>query len=204
MGFIKTISQSSSVVIMRDEDYDDRRYYVEVRRVPLFSLAQSPFEPYSSQKVGNFSNTEIMHLAVAMIILTISFAFIFTNGIRCAFLYPWAFIFLLLPSFIAVATAFLCHELGHKFLAQKYGYWAEFRYHLLYLLLGLGLAAMVGFLIVGPGAVYIRGSPTREENGKLSAAGPGINTIIATILVPIVILLHSFTLIYFFALKSLF
>ncbi|MCK5560286.1 MAG: M50 family metallopeptidase [Thermoplasmata archaeon] len=184
---------------MRENDYEDR-YYVEVRRAPISRRGEPYYDPYSNRQADRFSDTEIQHLSVALIILTISFAFIFTDGIFFAMANPLVFAFLLIPSSIAVLTAFLCHELGHKFLAQKYGHWAEFRYNLQYLLLGLGLAAIIGWLIVAPGAVYIRGNPTREENGKISAAGPGINIIVAAVLVPIAFLLHSFTIIYFFAL----
>lgn len=176
------------------DDRTDRRYYsyerpYEERRIFGFRGPPQPhFMGYSSQKPGTFSNTEIQHLLVALGILTVAFTFLFTNGIFIAMSYPGLFAFYLPLSFVAVATAFLCHELGHKFLAQKYGYWAEFRYNLQYLLLGLGMAAMFGFLFVGPGAVYIRGNPTRSENGKLSAAGPGINILIAAIFLGIVLL----------------
>lgn len=183
---------------MKDNDYEDR-YYVEVRRVPIFARGEPQFDPYSNRQSDRFSDTEIQHLSVALIILTVSFAFIFTDGVFYALASPLAFAFLLIPASIAVLTAFLCHELGHKFLAQKYGYWAEFRYNLQWLLLGLGIAALTGWLIVAPGAVYIRGNPTREENGKLSAAGPGINILVAAILVPVVIAFYSNNFIFSFA-----
>jgi Zn-dependent protease len=160
---------------------------------------ESPFKPYSSSgDVGKFSNTEIQHLIVAIVILTLAFAFLFSNGIGGALAFPMDFLLDLPISLVAVLLAFLCHEMGHKFLAQKYGYWAEFRYNLQYLLLGLVIAAMLGFLIVGPGAVYIRGNPSTEENGKLSAAGPGINILIVAIFTLIsFIVIANGTLIWF-------
>jgi len=179
------------------DDRTDRRHYsyerpYEERRVFGFrGPPKQDYMNYSPQQPGRFSNTEIQHLLVALGILTIAFTFLFTNGIFYAMNYPSDFIYYLPLSFIAVATAFLCHELGHKFLAQKYGYWAEFRYNLQYLLLGLGMAAMFGFLFVGPGAVYIRGNPTTSENGKLSAAGPGINILVGAILLPIAFAIPS-------------
>lgn len=181
---------------MRDDDYkwdwrEERSLRHEVRRVYLFD----PREPdiYRPRSEGfTFSQTEIQHLAIAYIVLTAAFTFLFTNGIFVAINYPEYFIYYLPLSLIAVGTAFICHELGHKFYAQKFGYWAEFRYDLMWLLMGLGMAALFGFLFVAPGAVYIAGNPTRTENGKISAAGPGINITIAALLVPIAIIFSSF------------
>jgi Zn-dependent protease len=161
---------------------------------------RSPFEPYSSSgDIGKFSETEIEHLVVALGVLTLAFTFLFTDGVQGAIISPPTFILYLPLAFVAVLTAFLCHELGHKFLAQKYGYWAEFRYNIQYLLLGLVLAALVGLLIAAPGAVYIRGNPTTEENGKLSAAGPGINILVALAFVPVTIIFSSIDIIAAFA-----
>jgi len=176
------------------DDRHDRRHqgyerpYEERRVVGFRGPPKQDYMNYSPQRPGRFSNTEIQHLLVALGILTVAFTFLFTDGIFKVMRYPELFVFYLPLSLVAVATGFLCHELGHKFLAQKYGYWAEFRYNLQYLLLGLGMAAMFGFLFVGPGAVYIRGNPTRSENGKLSAAGPGINIVIAAIFLGFVLL----------------
>ena len=177
---------------MWDDDYERPERY-ETRRVyviggPGLHRAQH----YSPQQVGTFSGTEIWQLLVAFGVLTVAFTFLFTDGIFVAMYIPALFIFFLPLALIAVATAFLCHELGHKFLAQKYGYWAEFRYNLMFLLIGVGMAAMFGFLFVGPGAVMIAGNPTRSENGKLSAAGPGINIAFAAIFAAVAFIFHAY------------
>ena len=69
-----------------------------------------------------FSRTEINHLLRAWIIISIAFAIAF-QGLS---LDPAFFVVILISGF-TVGIGFLFHELGHKFLAQKYGCWAEFR-----------------------------------------------------------------------------
>jgi Zn-dependent protease len=69
----------------------------------------------------------------------------------------------------------------HKVVAQRYGLWAEFRYNPRGLLFALVLAAAIGFLYGAPGATWISGAVTREQNGRISAAGPASNIAIATV-----------------------
>jgi Zn-dependent protease len=75
------------------------------------------------------------------------------------------------------------HEMSHKVVARRYGCWAEFRAD--YRMLGLALVmSFFGFLFAAPGAVMIAGNVNREQNGKISLAGPGSNFLIAIILMP--------------------
>ena len=90
-------------------------------------------------------------------------------------------------SFVAVCTAFLLHEMGHKIIAQRYGCRAEFRAWTMGLMLAV-VSGFMGFLFAAPGAVYIRGNITKEENGKISAAGPIMNIIVASFLLPVLFL----------------
>jgi Zn-dependent protease len=82
-------------------------------------------------------------------------------------------------SFLAIATAFVCHEIAHKYMGQKYGYWSEFRMFPQGLLFALFLGVAVGIVFAAPGAVQIFGNPTREESGKMAAAGPATNLAIS-------------------------
>jgi len=94
--------------------------------------------------------------------------------------------------FIATATGFIIHEMGHKFVAIGRGYVAHFRVWTWGLLLTLFTVIATGgaFLFGAPGAVYIApassvgnygytwtSKPVDEEheNMIISAAGPGIN-----------------------------
>ncbi len=117
-----------------------------------------------------FSRQEIKELFIAWIILTI-----ILSHFKLA-LFP--------VSFAAVGTAFVCHELAHKYYAQKYNMFAEFKLWKEGLALAMLLAVMTkgNFVFAAPGAVYIYGSYiTKEQNGKISLAGPFLNLIIATI-----------------------
>jgi len=79
---------------------------------------------------------------------------------------------------LSVFAGFLVHELSHKFVARRYGCWAEFRAD--YRMLGFALVtSFFGILFAAPGAVMIAGNVDRERNGKISLAGPGSNLLIA-------------------------
>jgi Zn-dependent protease len=82
-------------------------------------------------------------------------------------------------SLLTVGIGFILHEMAHKFTAIKYGFWAEFRKDNLMLLVAVTLAALVGVVFAAPGATMIYGPGiTREQNGKISAAGPLTNLIL--------------------------
>jgi len=82
-------------------------------------------------------------------------------------------------SILTVGIAFVLHEMAHKFTAIKFGYWAEFRKDNNMLLIMGVLAALVGMIFAAPGATVIYDTSgrgiSREQNGKISAAGPLIN-----------------------------
>lgn len=81
-------------------------------------------------------------------------------------------------STVAVGVAFVFHELAHKLVAQKYHCWAEFRSFDNMLFLAL-VMSLFGFVLAAPGAVMIRGTLTRDRNGKISLAGPLTNIVAA-------------------------
>ncbi|HSQ93170.1 MAG TPA: site-2 protease family protein [Methanoregula sp.] len=89
-----------------------------------------------------------------------------------------------------VGIGFILHEMAHKFTAIRYGYWAEFRKDNSMLLVAVALASLVGFVFAAPGATVIYSNDgrglTREQNGKISAAGPVINLILC---IPFAVLL---------------
>jgi len=90
-----------------------------------------------------------------------------------------------------VGSGFVLHELSHKFVAQRYGYWAEFRMWPMGLVLAL-VTSLIGWIFAAPGATYISGTNiTREENGKISLAGPLTNVAVAAIFLPVWLLSNS-------------
>jgi Zn-dependent protease len=85
---------------------------------------------------------------------------------------------------LTVGIGFILHEMAHKFTAIRYGYWAEFRKDNSMLLVAVVLASLVGFVFAAPGATVIYTNATdgrgltREQNGRISAAGPVINLLL--------------------------
>lgn len=80
---------------------------------------------------------------------------------------------------LTVGVSLLAHEvLGHKFLAQRFGLFAEFRADDLLLMLAL-LTSFLGFVFIIPGAVVISGILRIDTFGKVAAAGPVVNIILA-------------------------
>jgi Zn-dependent protease len=85
-------------------------------------------------------------------------------------------------------SAFLLHELAHKFAAMRLGYWAEFRINALGLLVTL-LSFLSPIKIVAPGAVVV-GIPFYSGSlGWIALAGPLTNILQAMIF----LLLRMFT-----------
>ena len=132
-----------------------------------------------------FSKREVIDLTKAWVALSIAFGVVLTvreNGI--SFFSSDSFIFRLIStstiSAITVGIGFLLHESAHKYVAQKYGHFAEFYSSDQMLLLAL-LMSPLGFIIALPGAVMISGMITRTQNGKISIAGPLINFVLAII-----------------------
>lgn len=132
-----------------------------------------------------FSRREIIDLLKAWIALSIAFGVVLTvRGSGINFFGGDSFILRLVStsiiSAITVGIGFLFHESAHKYMAQKYGHFAEFYASDQMLLLAL-LMSPIGFIIALPGAVMISGMITRTQNGKISIAGPLTNFVLAII-----------------------
>lgn len=130
-----------------------------------------------------FSSAEIRDIIVAVFFLTISFFIILTRNNAGHYFSPDRATEMLIWFGIAVllvVTSFMLHEFAHKIVAQRFGAWAEFRAYIPGLFMGL-LFSFLGFLFAAPGAVYIQGRISNEMNGKISAAGPMVNLIVAAI-----------------------
>lgn len=122
-----------------------------------------------------FSKIEIRDLAKAWIIISIAFANVLTGTI-----FGFEFLMNLLLAAITVGTGFLFHELGHKFMAQKYGCFAEFRANNRMLFIAI-IISFFGFIFAAPGAVMIAGRISKNKYGKVSLAGPMVNIVFALI-----------------------
>ncbi len=118
-----------------------------------------------------FSRVEVQHLLRAWIFISIAFAIAFSG-----FSLDKKFAIALVVSGITAGIGFLGHELMHKFVAQKYGCWAEFRAN--DFMLGLMvLLSFLGFIVAAPGGVFIRNHVTVRKNGIIALAGPLTNLV---------------------------
>ena len=135
------------------------------------------------------SRTEIVHLAIAVLVFFIIEAPIFI---------PFGSMILFTIASI-ITLAFAIHELAHKFTAQHYGAWSEFRLDPFGTLISL-LSAFSSFKILAPGAVVVFGSRvTRENMGKIALAGPLTN--LAQVLV-FILLSRFFPILWFAAILN--
>lgn len=135
-----------------------------------------------------FSNKEIKDLLIAWLLISLAFAILFSGGYNFIFSLD-IFIIAFIISLLTAGIGFLFHELMHKFIAQKYHLWAEFRANYSMLFLAI-LFSFFGFIIAAPGGVLIQGPLTKEKNGKISLAGPLTNLIIALIFLTHLLLIN--------------
>lgn len=114
-----------------------------------------------------FSSIEIRDIIKSWIAISLMFAIAFRNGS----------IWTSIPLFLLTAgVGFVVHELCHKFVAQKYKCWAEFRSNDRMLIIGL-LVSFLGVIFAAPGGVFIRGGA--KHQGKIALAGPLSNVAVA-------------------------
>jgi Zn-dependent protease len=156
---------------------NERKTYSSFNDIPFSS--KDSYDSSTQPSGIKFSKQEIVHILIAMALLTVAFSFAFVT-------YPpfshFDEVITYLPlSFIAIATAFFCHEMAHKYVGQKFGYWSEFRMYPPGLLIALFLGIFAGIVFAAPGAVQIFGKPNKEEMGKISIAGPSTNLILGLI-----------------------
>jgi Zn-dependent protease len=132
------------------------------------------------------SRTELLHIGIAYAVLTIDLILVLAGagiltGDTSSFVSR-----LSLPLVLAAAgaalTGFVCHELAHKVVAQRHGFWAEFRMSPFGLVFSL-FTATLGFLWAAPGATVVSGMSEidRTNWGKTSLAGPLSNVGFAVI-----------------------
>ncbi len=119
-----------------------------------------------------FSSIEIKEIVKAWLAVSLIFGIAFV-GIS-------PLLFAAIPiALITAGIGFLLHELAHKYVAQRYNCWAEFRANNSALLLGV-LISFTGFVLVAPGGVYIHGA-TAKQHGRIAFAGPMTNVLLAII-----------------------
>ncbi len=143
---------------------------------------------------------EIPSIIIAWLVLSFGITYRYFLGFQSGYVGNFYFI---MAGFIATATGFILHEMGHRYVAIKYGYVARFRLWAQGLLLTIivVLVSMGGIVFGAPGAVYITSAATsfydsnhrrtdpERDNMIISAAGPGINLAFALFFLALIFIL---------------
>ena len=135
----------------------------------------------------SFTGKEIRDLVISFIVIALGFTILYSNG-------DYSNVTLIFPVvMIGVGAGFIFHELGHKFVAMHYGYYAEYELWPTGLLIAL-VSSFFGFIFAAPGAVVIYSNGMmEEENGIVSLAGPVINILLGLIFLGIFMSLGTVT-----------
>ena len=151
-----------------------------------------------------FLKKEIKDLLIAGLMISLAFAILLSGGsLNGLNFFNKNFFIIFIVAFFTAGIGFLLHELMHKYFAQSYGLFAEFRafYGMLWLAI---LFSFFGFILAAPGAVFIQGKITKEKNGKISLAGPMTNLILALLFLIFLLILNLsgiFSMLFIFGLK---
>lgn len=126
-------------------------------------------------KIWNISTSEaeIKDLIKAWVAISAAFAILLSKPV-----FSSDFYFKFIIASLSVGTGFLLHELGHKFVAQRYKCFAEFKSFDMMLVLAIAMS-FFGFVFAAPGAVMISGRINNSKSGRISAAGPIVNLALA-------------------------
>ena len=129
-----------------------------------------------SSRIFWFSKTELKHLLLGtLLVMGVGLTYFLYIGLASPST-P-----LILAGLTAAFTlSFLLHEIAHKFSAQHFRLWAEFRLTLQGALITLvSVFLPPPFKIISPGAVMIVGSGTGKTVGKIALSGPITNIVLS-------------------------
>ncbi len=147
---------------------------------PNYYYTWTPAQPTPARL--STSRTEIVQLLVAFGVLTVDLVILIGGGGLYGYhrggLLGTLSVAVVLSAAAAALTGFLCHELAHKFYAQRHGFWAEFRLSPIGLVVSL-VTSFAGFLWAAPGATVVSGMSEldRANWGRTSLAGPATNAV---------------------------
>lgn len=151
---------------------------------------------------GRFSSTEIRNLVIASVLVILVGISIFGNSMgiinainRIGYIVSLGWWWLVVGTIGIFLASFMAHEMAHKFVAQNYGMWSEFRMTSMGYYLS-AMAILFSLPIFGTGVVYTSGTTNTEHSGKTNMAGPLTNFVIAAALAIISILLFAFGILY--------
>ena len=135
-----------------------------------------------------FTKREAADLMIALIMLSFCFA------ISTVKIDIHRILSLLPIVIIGVSAGTVLHEVGHKFMAMRYGYQSEFKLWPIGLLIGFA-TAFFGFVFAVPGTANLDSEDLSDEmNGKIKIAGPLTNIVLAILFILIAALIYPFSL----------
>jgi Zn-dependent protease len=121
------------------------------------------------------SSKEVIDLLIAWLGVSFAFYLAFSRPDFSNVSLEYVLVTLTVP-LLVVGSSFVLHELLHKFTAQHFGFWSEFRASYTTLALSILFAYVTHIVFAAPGATMIYGpSITKRQNGIISAAGPLLN-----------------------------
>jgi len=130
---------------------------------------------------------ELRDLVISALALALAFGIALSGGFR-AFQQPAILVLVIGMALVAVSLGFVFHELGHRLIARRFGYFAEYAMWPMGLMVALGFS-LFGFVFAAPGAVMIYPRVTvlgtanlsRQKIGLISLAGPATNIGLAVV-----------------------
>jgi Zn-dependent protease len=143
-------------------------------REPSYKYTVS-YTPQSARRFG-FSPKELKHLTIgALLVMGVGLTYFLYVGLASP-----SSLLALAGLTAAFTLSFLLHEIAHKFSAQHFRLWAEFRLTTQGALITLvSIFLPPPFKIISPGAVMIAGSGTKETVGKIAFSGPITNILLS-------------------------
>lgn len=155
-------------------------------RRPDWGVAYNPY--YEKPKRFGTTKTELVHIVIAMLALTLVLYLVFKLNGAYDKIENQGEPFMIVVALAISLFGFVLHELGHKITAQHFGHWSEFRANWSM----LGLALLIAYFpphipFAAPGATWHTGSSLRDQ-GRISAAGPIVNLVIAFLAFPVTLL----------------
>ena len=121
--------------------------------------------------------------------LTVGTALVTVVGVSLVIGNSFTLLGLAVAAFI-FSMGFILHELAHKYVAQGFGLWAEFRVNATGLILSV-LAIISPIKFIAPGAVMISGFAEKDQIGRTAIAGPIVNVIITMALLTLLPVLRQ-------------
>jgi len=163
-----------------------------VKAVRSARVAMAPVQPSETRSMllpprrqqVRFGRTELPHLIVGTALVTAAGVSFYVTSPAVAGTLG------ILVSSVIFALGFILHELAHKYVAQGYGLWAEFRVNLMGVML-TALSILSPIKFIAPGAVMIAGYADKARLGRTALAGPLVNVIITISLLLVIPFLRN-------------